>query len=57
MPFRTKPSCEAFWRVVFARLTARGPVDADFAAIYESQRAFRDDYRHWKSRAYLPRDF
>ncbi|MEM8767797.1 MAG: TRAP transporter substrate-binding protein [Pseudomonadota bacterium] len=31
--------------------------DADFAAIYESQRAFRDDYRYWKSRAYLPRDF
>ncbi len=31
--------------------------DQDFAAIYASQKAFRDDYQHWKSRAYLPRDF
>lgn len=31
--------------------------DADFAEILESQRAFRRDYAHWKSRAYLPRDF
>lgn len=33
MSFRTAPSCEAFWGVVFRRLTHRGPVDADFAAI------------------------
>ena len=31
--------------------------DADFAEILESQRKFRDEYQHWKSRAYLPRDF
>jgi TRAP-type mannitol/chloroaromatic compound transport system substrate-binding protein len=31
--------------------------NADFAAIYASQQAFREDYGHWKSRAYLPRDF
>lgn len=31
--------------------------DADFAEIYASQRAFRENYSHWKSRAYLPRDF
>ena len=31
--------------------------DADFAEILESQSAFRENYAHWKSRAYLPRDF
>jgi TRAP-type mannitol/chloroaromatic compound transport system substrate-binding protein len=31
--------------------------DADFAEILASQRAFRETYAHWKSRAYLPRDF
>jgi len=31
--------------------------DADFAAILESQQAFRKDYAHWKKLAYLPRDF
>lgn len=31
--------------------------NADFAEILASQRAFREDYAHWKSRAYLPRDF
>lgn len=31
--------------------------DADFAEIWTSQKAFRDNYAHWKSRAYLPRDF
>jgi len=31
--------------------------DADFAEIYTSQSEFRADYSHWKSRAYLPRDF
>ena len=31
--------------------------DADFAEILASQMAFRKDYSHWKSRAYLPRDF
>ncbi|MEM7099285.1 MAG: TRAP transporter substrate-binding protein [Pseudomonadota bacterium] len=31
--------------------------DASFAKILESQRKFRAEYAHWKSRAYLPRDF
>lgn len=31
--------------------------DEDFANILESQRAFRRDYQHWKTLAYLPRDF
>ena len=31
--------------------------DTDFREILASQRAFRTDYAHWKSRAYLPRDF
>ena len=31
--------------------------DKDFAVIYESQLEFRENYSHWKSRAYLPRDF
>jgi TRAP-type mannitol/chloroaromatic compound transport system substrate-binding protein len=31
--------------------------DADFREILEAQQAFRADYAHWKSRAYLPRDF
>ena len=31
--------------------------DKDFAVIYESQLEFRQVYSHWKSRAYLPRDF
>ncbi len=31
--------------------------DEDFRVILESQSAFRSEYAHWKSRAYLPRDF
>ena len=31
--------------------------DDHFARIYASQQAFKEDYAHWKSRAYLPRDF
>ncbi|MYD43074.1 MAG: TRAP transporter substrate-binding protein [Gammaproteobacteria bacterium] len=31
--------------------------DTDFRRIYDSQRAFRADYAHWKKFAYLPRDF
>lgn len=31
--------------------------DEDFAEILASQRAFRENYAHWKARAYLPRDF
>ncbi len=31
--------------------------DKNFAVVYESQLEFRQNYSHWKSRAYLPRDF
>ncbi len=31
--------------------------DEDFRLILESQAAFRSEYAHWKSRAYLPRNF
>ncbi len=31
--------------------------DEDFRLILESQTAFRSEYAHWKSRAYLPRNF
>ncbi len=31
--------------------------DEDFRLIFESQSAFRTEYAHWKSRAYLPRNF
>ena len=38
-------------------LEAEAAADEDFARILASQRAFRSNYAHWKSRAYLPRDF
>jgi len=38
-------------------IEAEAAKDADFAEILESQRRFRENYAHWKSRAYLPRDF
>lgn len=44
-------------RVTESVLAEEAAKDADFAAILESQRQFRGDYAHWKSRAYLPRDF
>ena len=44
-------------RVTESVLAEEAAKDADFAAILESQRQFRSDYIHWKSRAYLPRDF
>jgi TRAP-type mannitol/chloroaromatic compound transport system substrate-binding protein len=31
--------------------------DEDFARIWASQKKFRATYAHWKSHAYLPRDF
>lgn len=31
--------------------------DPDFARIWASQKAFQKTYQHWKSNAYLPRDF
>jgi TRAP-type mannitol/chloroaromatic compound transport system substrate-binding protein len=38
-------------------LAEEAAADANFAAILRSQQTFRADYAHWKSRAYLPRDF
>ena len=31
--------------------------DEDFARVYESQRAFAENYAYWKQLGYLPRDF
>jgi TRAP-type mannitol/chloroaromatic compound transport system substrate-binding protein len=44
-------------RITTTVLAEEAAGDADFAEILESQRRFRADYAHWKSRAYLPRDF
>ena len=44
-------------KVSNAILAEEAANDADFAEIWASQKAFRADYAHWKSRAYLPRDF
>lgn len=44
-------------RITGEVMAAEAARDADFAKIYASQQAFRADYSHWKSRAYLPRDF
>jgi TRAP-type mannitol/chloroaromatic compound transport system substrate-binding protein len=38
-------------------LAEEAAANEDFATILESQQRFRADYAHWKSRAYLPRDF
>lgn len=54
LPMDVLRELERITRQVMAAEAAR---DADFAAIYESQQNFRADYSHWKSRAYLPRDF
>ena len=44
-------------RVTKSVLEQEAEKDKDFAVIYESQLEFRQNYSHWKSRAYLPRDF
>jgi TRAP-type mannitol/chloroaromatic compound transport system substrate-binding protein len=44
-------------RITESVLAEEAAKDPDFALIYASQKAFRQDYKHWKSRAYLPRDF
>ncbi len=44
-------------RITDSVLDEEAAADADFARILASQRAFRDEYAHWKARAYLPRDF
>jgi TRAP-type mannitol/chloroaromatic compound transport system substrate-binding protein len=44
-------------RITNQVLNSEAQRDPWFARILQSQRAFRADYAHWKSRAYLPRDF
>lgn len=44
-------------RITTSILDSEAERDPHFARILASQRAFRADYAHWKSRAYLPRDF
>ena len=44
-------------RVADEILDEEAAKDKDFAEILASQRAFRNSYAQWKSRAYLPRDF
>ena len=44
-------------RVTKKVLEQEATKDKDFAVIYESQLQFQQIYSHWKSRAYLPRDF
>lgn len=38
-------------------MEAQAAADADFKKVYESQEAFADSYKTWKSLGYLPRDF
>ena len=44
-------------RIASQVLDEEAEKDADFSEILTSQRNFRAEYSHWKSRAYLPRDF
>lgn len=44
-------------RVTELVLAEEAAKDESFREILESQQAFRATYAHWKSRAYLPRDF
>ncbi|MCZ6618472.1 MAG: TRAP transporter substrate-binding protein [Gammaproteobacteria bacterium] len=44
-------------RVTEIVLAEEAAKDESFREILESQKAFRATYAHWKSRAYLPRDF
>jgi TRAP-type mannitol/chloroaromatic compound transport system substrate-binding protein len=44
-------------RITEAVMAEEAAKNEHFARIYESQKAFKEDYSHWKSRAYLPRDF
>jgi TRAP-type mannitol/chloroaromatic compound transport system substrate-binding protein len=54
LPMELLRELEAVTRQV---LDAEAKADADFAEILESQQRFRAEYSHWKSKAYLPRDF
>ena len=44
-------------RITQRVLNNEAAADPDFNEILHSQRSFRAEYAHWKSRAYLPRDF
>ena len=44
-------------RITDEVMAEEAAADADFNEIYQSQQAFRADYKHWKRLAYLPRDF
>ncbi len=54
LPMELLRELERITETVMAEEAAK---DAHFARIYASQKAFKEDYAHWKSRAYLPRDF
>ena len=44
-------------RVTLEVMTEEAAKDADFARVWESQKAFHADYQIWKELGYLPRDF
>jgi TRAP-type mannitol/chloroaromatic compound transport system substrate-binding protein len=44
-------------RVTLEVMTEEAAKDADFARVWDSQKAFHDDYQIWKELGYLPRDF
>lgn len=44
-------------RVTFEVMTEEAAKDADFARVWESQKAFSEQYAVWKNLGYLPRDF
>ncbi len=52
-----EPLLRELERVASAVIEEEAANDADFARVLASQRAFRENYQQWKSRAYLPRDF
>ncbi len=54
LPMELLRELERITETVMAEEAAK---DDHFARIYASQKAFKEDYAHWKSRAYLPRDF
>ena len=44
-------------RVTMEVMAEEAAKDADFARVWESQKAFHADYQIWKELGYLPRDF
>lgn len=47
----------ALERITGEVLAEEAERNVDFARILADQQRFREDYAHWKARAYLPRDF